>query len=174
VFAYQRSRLIQRTEKGNQINETQQSRENIPGQPVFGAQECKVPLNGNKGKICCYTQTVGRGLKRFILWDYQRGVWQYDVICAVITLFIFLAPRQWFRDQPRIPQAAQITSLPGHGEAVFWIEPGLVESFPQNQQLDQVGRRLSVRTGKIQRLTRIEPIYDSEQEIKGYMAFAQP
>jgi hypothetical protein len=117
---------------------------------------------------------VAAGLKRFILWDYQRGVWQYDVICAVITIFIFFAPRQWFRDQPRIPHAAQITSLPGHGEAVFWIEPELVASFPQNQQLDQVGKLLSARTGKPQSLTRIEPIFDSEQEIKGYMAFARP
>ena len=114
------------------------------------------------------------GLKRFILWDYQRGVWQYDVICAVITLFIFLSPRTWFRDQPRIPQASQIYSLPSHGESVFWIEPEIVASYPQDQQLSQVGKVLTTRTGKPQKLTRIEPIYDSEREIKGYMAFARP
>jgi len=114
------------------------------------------------------------GVKRFILWDYQRGVWQYDVICAVITLFIFLSPRQWFRDQPRIPQASQITSLPGHGESVFWVDPELVTSFAQPQQLDRLSKLLTARTGKIQRLTRIEPVYDSEQEIKGYMAFTRP
>lgn len=96
------------------------------------------------------------------------------MICAVITLFIFLAPRQWFRDQPRIPSAAQITSLPSHGEAVFWIDSELVASFPQNQQLDQVGKLLSARTGKPERLIRIEPVLDSEQTIKGYMAFAKP
>lgn len=119
-------------------------------------------------------RSVLAGLKRFILWDYQRGVWQYDVICAVITLFIFLAPRQWFRDQPRIPQASQITSLPSHGESVFWVDPELVTSFAQPQQLDGLSKLLTARTGKIQRLTRIEPVYDSEQEIKGYMAFARP
>jgi hypothetical protein len=117
---------------------------------------------------------VAGNLKRFILWDYERGVWQYDVICTVIFLFVIFAPRQWFRDQPRIPQAAQITSLPSHGESVFWVEPELVASFPPKQQLDQLGRVLTVRTGKPQRLTRIEPIFDSEQEIKGYMAFAEP
>ena len=77
-------------------------------------------------------------LKRFILWDYHRGVWQYDVMCAVITLFIFLAPRQWFRDQPRIPQASQITSLPSRGESVFWIDPEVIAAFPAEQQMDQV------------------------------------
>jgi hypothetical protein len=117
---------------------------------------------------------VAAGLKRFILWDYQRGVWQYDIICAVITLFIFLAPRQWFRDQPRIPHASQITSLPSHGESVFWVESELVASFPEKQRLDGLGKVLTARTGKTQHLTRIEPILDSEQEIKGYMAFAKP
>jgi hypothetical protein len=121
------------------------------------------------------------GLKRFILWDYPRGSWQYDVMCGAITLFIFLAPPvwfhpqpQWFRDQPRIPHASQITSLPGYGEAVFWIEPELVSTIPEPQRLDKLGRELTARTGKKQVLTRIEPIYDSEREIKGYMAYSRP
>lgn len=120
------------------------------------------------------SKTVLSGLKRFILWDYQRGVWQYDVACAIITLFIFGAPRQWFRDQPRIPHASQITSLPSHGESVFWIEPELAASFPEHERLARLSKVLTARTGKIQLVTRIEPIYDSEQEVKGYMAFAQP
>jgi hypothetical protein len=114
------------------------------------------------------------GVKRFILWDYPRGVWQYDVICTLIIIFIFFSPRQWFRDQPRIPHASQITSLPSHGESVFWVEPQLVSSFPDNQRLDSLGKVLTARTGKTQHLIRIEPILDSEQEIKGYMAFAKP
>lgn len=114
------------------------------------------------------------GLKRFILWDYQRGVWQYDLVCAVITAFIFFSPRQSFHDQPRIPSASQITSLPSHGESVFWIDPELVESIPASQQLQQVSKELTARTGRTERLTRIEPIYDSEKELKGYMAFARP
>ncbi len=114
------------------------------------------------------------GLKRFILWDYPRGGWQYDVMCALIVAFVFLAPRQWFRDQPRIPNAAQITSLPSHGESVFWIDSELVATIPHAQLLEQLGKVLTNRTGKRQELTRVEPIYDSEKEIKGYMAFAKP
>jgi hypothetical protein len=114
------------------------------------------------------------GLKRFILWDYPRGGWQYDVICGIIMIFVFGSPRQWFRDQPRIPHASQITSLPSHGESVFWIETELVSAIPPAQQLDRLGKVLTARTGKKQDLIRIEPIFDSEQEIKGYMAFARP
>ncbi len=114
------------------------------------------------------------GLKRFILWDYQRGVWQYDVMCAIIIAFLAFTPREWFRDQPRIPHANQITSLPSHGESVFWIESELVASVPEAGRLKELSRILTTRTGKTQVLTRIEPILDSEQEIKGYMAFARP
>ena len=89
------------------------------------------------------------GLKRFFLWDYPRGVWQYDVICGIITLFIFLSPRQWFRDQPRIPQASQITSLPpAQGESVFWIEPELLSSFPEAERFDRLSQVLTARTGQ--------------------------
>jgi hypothetical protein len=67
-----------------------------------------------------------------------------------------------------------VTSLPSHGESVFWIETELAASFPENQRLAGLSRVLTQRTGKVQHLTRIEPILDSEQEIKGYMAFARP
>jgi hypothetical protein len=111
---------------------------------------------------------VTPGFKRFILWDYPRGGWQYDVMCALIVLFIFVAPRQWFRDQPRIPQAAQI------GESVFWIDTELYNSFPEPERLQQLGKVVTGGSGKKQELIRIEPILDSEKELKGYMAFAKP
>ena len=118
---------------------------------------------------------VPKGVKRLILWDYQRGVWQYDVICGIIVAFIFLSPRDWFRDQPRIPNAAEITSLPSHqGESAFWIEPGLVNAIPEPKRLAEIGKMLTARTRKKLVMTRIDPVYDSEQEIIAYMAYAKP
>src|SRR5206468_1065658 len=58
-------------------------------------------------------------------------------MCSVILVFIAFAPRDWFRDQPRIPHASQIYSLPSQGEAVFWIEPELVSSVPEPTRLDK-------------------------------------
>lgn len=113
-------------------------------------------------------------LRRLFIWEYERATIPYDIICVLIMAFIAFAPHQWFHDQPRIPAAGQVVSLPGHGESVFWIEPELVASFPENERLDALARVLTQRTGKTQHLTRIEPILDSEQEIKGYMAFARP
>ena len=33
---------------------------------------------------------------RVLFWTYERGSWQYDVICAVILAFIFLTPSTVF------------------------------------------------------------------------------
>lgn len=116
------------------------------------------------------------GLRRLILWDYQRGVWQYDVICGIILLFVFFAPSRWFRDQPRIPNAAQITSLPAHpGELVFFFSPGFVDKIPEEKRLVEISRIMTARTGKKCVMTHIEPLYNSEeQELEGYIGYAKP
>ena len=53
------------------------------------------------------------------------------------------------------------------------MEPDLVESVPEQQRLEKLGKFLSSREGKKLTLTRIEPIVDSEKEVKGYMAFSR-
>lgn len=119
--------------------------------------------------------SVPSGLRRLILWDYPRGVWQYDVICGVIVAFIFFSPREWFRDQPRIPNAAEITSFGTHqGEAVFLIEPELVDRIPEDKRLVEIGKILTARTGKKRVMTHIEPQYDSEQVVLVYIGYARP
>ena len=35
-------------------------------------------------------------MKKWLLWDHERGTWQYDVFCLLIVAFIFLTPKAWF------------------------------------------------------------------------------
>ena len=35
-------------------------------------------------------------LKKILFWSYERGSWQYDVMCVLILAFIFLAPNRAF------------------------------------------------------------------------------
>jgi len=115
------------------------------------------------------------GLKRFVLWDYPRASWQYDVMVGLILAFIFLTPRDWFRDQPRIPNASSITMLPAvHGANVYWIDMDLLAGLPEPERAARVQAMLETRTGKKQKLVRLEPVRDSEEQLKGYMAFTQP
>ena len=110
--------------------------------------------------------------KRFILWDYRRGSWQYDVMVGIIVAFIFMTPREWFRDQPRIPYASMLPIE--HGVSAFWIEPELVAGIPEQQRPAHLSQVLRSRYKKQIHIARVEPIYDSENEIKGYWALSKP
>jgi hypothetical protein len=59
-------------------------------------------------------------LGRVLFWRYPRGGWQYDILCALILLFIFLTPRSVFDgtylsgEQPGKPkvETVQVPSEP--------------------------------------------------------------
>lgn len=112
------------------------------------------------------------GVKRFLFWDYPRAGWQYDVMVGLILAFIFLTPREVFRDQPR---ASSIVMLPAeHGSNVFWMDSGQLVGIPEMQRAARATDLLRARTGKKYNVVRVEPIVDSEEEVKGYMAFTTP
>lgn len=113
------------------------------------------------------------GVKRFIFWDYPRAGWQYDVMVAIILLFTFLTPRDWFHDQPK---ASSIVLLPaGRGSgSVFWMEPELLAGVPAQERMPKAAELIKARIKRQPSLTRLEPIFDAEQEIKGYMAYTEP
>lgn len=111
-------------------------------------------------------------MRRFLFWDYPRAVWQYDVMVGLILAFIFVTPREWFRDQPR---AYNVVMLPAdHGANVFWIEPELLTESSEDRKVQHAAALLRARTNKNQNLIRLEPIFDAEKEIKGYMAYTKP
>ncbi len=48
-------------------------------------------------------------MKNIILWNYERGTWQYDIFCLLIIAFIFLTPKTWFEKREKLAtQTARI------------------------------------------------------------------
>lgn len=39
---------------------------------------------------------VLRIFKNLFFWSYGRSTWQYDVLCVLILVFVFLTPKAWF------------------------------------------------------------------------------
>lgn len=113
--------------------------------------------------------------KRFILWDYARASWQYDVMVGIILVFIFLTPRDWFRDQPRIPRASSIVRPAENRGNILFVDSEVLADVPEPQRLDRLRKFLKTQpsTANIS-VTRVEPILDSEGELQGYMAFVRP
>ena len=99
--------------------------------------------------------------------------WQYDVVCVLILAFIFLTPRDMFRDQPR---AANVVMLPaGQDEGLYWIAPQNLTDVPAaeqgNKAAEQIYRRYKIR----KTVTRVEPLRDGEEDdVTGYIAYTRP
>lgn len=52
-------------------------------------------------------------IARIIFWKYERGTWQYDLLCALILAFIFLTPPtvfegRLFTEQNTAPQLEEM------------------------------------------------------------------
>jgi len=62
---------------------------------------------------------------------------------------------------------------PERGISEFWIEPHQLESVPEAERSAKASALLNARF-KRHSLVRLEPIFDSEQEIRGYLAYTKP
>lgn len=114
---------------------------------------------------------MASSLQRFILWDYPRASWQYDVVVLLIVAFIFFTPREWFRDQPR---ASSIVMLPLAGaDEVFYLERQLLADLDEAGRLAKARDLLQNKDGKKLDVQRVEPLYNSEKEIIGFAAYTR-
>ncbi len=111
-----------------------------------------------------------RTLRRLIFWDFRRTSWQWDIVVTLILAFIFLMPRDIFRDQPR---AASIQMLPA--QQGYLIELKLLEDVPEADMPRKATELVNQRFKSHTTITRVDPVFDdSEGEVTGYMAYTKP
>jgi hypothetical protein len=81
-------------------------------------------------------------LKKIFFWNYARNTWQWDLLCVVILIFIFLTPKSWFSSGERAPgtvhQSPVITTVV--------ISPELVVNEEDKSKIEQVVKALTGRT----------------------------
>jgi hypothetical protein len=41
---------------------------------------------------------LSNAVKKIVFWNYSRTSWQWDVLCVLILVFIFLTPKSWFEN----------------------------------------------------------------------------
>lgn len=117
--------------------------------------------------------SFGGILRKLFLWEFSRGSRGYDIVVILILGFIFLTPREVFRDQPR---PKNVALLPGdHGSAKFFIENALLDPLPPLDRMKEAERLVHSQTeGRSKTLISLDPIYDGEGELKGYLATTAP
>ncbi len=106
-------------------------------------------------------------IKRFIFWDFARGSWQYDVMVGLILAFIFVTPKTIFRDQPKATSMAVLRNG-------FWIDPQVLAGVPENDLLQKASAAVNAKYKTHAVIVNVDPIYNDEQELEGYMAYIKP
>jgi hypothetical protein len=81
-------------------------------------------------------------LRKIFFWNYARNTWQWDVLCVVILVFIFLTPKSWLGGGER-PQAKEHQS-PVAKTVV--LSPEVVINEEDRGQLEQQIRMLTGRS----------------------------
>ena len=111
-----------------------------------------------------FFQIIGKGL----FWAYERGSWQYDLMCLVILLFIFLTPRDIFHDRPQeVPPAFDVVMharLPASGVTVYRVRARLLAHNPRSSAEELLHKKLHKKV----EITHIEPVTNEEGAVLWY------
>jgi len=98
--------------------------------------------------------------------------WKYDIVVALILAFIFLTPRDVFKDQPRAVGVVQIRVLPKKRSSG---SIPLKCAIPPRTNAGKRRSNCEAAYGEDEwQLIRLETVADPDDEVKGFMAFLKP
>lgn len=119
---------------------------------------------------------IGRTIRDFILWSYERGTVQYDVMVTLILLFIFLAPyRINFKDKPvqHNPNAAGVTiNSDGQGGFIYQIEGSAVSAQDDGAVKVELLKIIEPISGEVT-ITKVVPLKDGVGHVLTYKVWVQ-
>ena len=105
---------------------------------------------------------ISSTLKKGFFWSYPRTSWQWDVLCVLILVFIFLTPKSWFAGtgsrRNAIGQKAPVTMVVIGADVV-------------GAQADrgEIERRVRMITGRADtQVTEVRPRRDPAGNVIGY------
>ena len=119
---------------------------------------------------------LGTAIHRGLFWTYDRGTWQYDIMVALILVFIFFTPRAWFQDQPvpPLPTADIVLLLNDPAQKVYQIRASLMELGADGSVDRSAERVLETHTGKSVEVVRVEPgLKDSRGQVISYAVWVR-
>ena len=113
------------------------------------------------------------GFKNVLLWSYERGTWQYDILCALIVLTLLVWPSAKTQRQATAQTVAPVVSTSGAFETeIEWQE--LRALLQQQNKLDlldspreAVTLYLQIKAQTAVSLTKLEPFGDAQGR-RGY------
>jgi hypothetical protein len=107
-------------------------------------------------------EALSKVLRKLFFWNYARNTWQWDVLCVVILIFIFLTPKSWFENSERRGYQAHQNS----SASMVLISPELIENAQDKGQVEQVVRTFTGRNDV--QVLNVRKVMDKDGKTRGY------
>jgi hypothetical protein len=92
-------------------------------------------------------------LKKTLFWSYERGSWQYDIMCVLILAFIFLVPNSFFDSRHHAASGEPMSpSIVVTREELGSFSPGELQETIETHLSQKLGHHVTV-SPRIDRLT---------------------
>jgi hypothetical protein len=100
-------------------------------------------------------------LRKIFFWNYARNTWQWDLLCVVILIFIFLTPKSWFSSGElphNIVHQSPVTTVV--------LSPEVIGREEDNGQIEQRVKALTGRT-KLE-VVEIRKVPDANGQVRRF------
>jgi len=101
-------------------------------------------------------------LRKLFFWNYARNTWQWDVLCVVILIFIFLTPKSWFENSERRGSLAHQSPT----ATTVLVGPELIENAQDKGKVEQVVRTFTGRSDV--QVLNVRRVVDKDGKTRGY------
>jgi hypothetical protein len=122
------------------------------------------------------------GIKKTLNWSYERGSWQYDLLCLLIIAVIFLVPGRLFSERDRGGLAASTAPIPveiGEITQIEVEEERLKQFLERNQRptlvefpVEALGFYLREQYNRPVRILRYDQYLDTEKRVWYRVSFS--
>jgi len=119
---------------------------------------------------------VWQVVRSYILWSYERGTIQYDVMVTLILLFVFFSPKLInFNEKPveHNPHRTGVVVTPDEqGGLVYQVDASAVVSKDEVEIRTELLRIIEPISGGVA-ITKIEPIRDGSGHVQRYKVWVE-
>jgi hypothetical protein len=102
-----------------------------------------------------------RTIRKAFFWNYARNSWQWDILCVLILIFIFLAPKSCFQSSER--HRVSVRQSPA---AKLMVRPELIENAKGKARLQKLVRNLTGRTNA--EVVDVRKVLAPDGQTRGY------
>jgi len=101
-------------------------------------------------------------LKKIFFWNYARNTWQWDLLCVVILIFIFLTPKSWFASS----ELPRNTVHQSPDAVTLVLGPEVVVNEADKGEIE---RRVKALTGRSEvKVVAVRKIVDSDGRTRSF------